>query len=200
VPTKPALPPAVVAARAAHDEAETRRLLALLRTGIAAAKNDPQLLELLDVSPSELAALKGKMYAQEAVNLIDRPAEETFVTYRTQMYGVVEDLDAVAKEARGARQFTAAGAALKAKAQIIDKVMERGQEIGVIPRAAKKTEMVGGILVASLTDRELMEQIGEMNKRFNRLMVEYGDKPMSATTLPELYSGPKHLIEADEEE
>jgi hypothetical protein len=179
------------------DESAIRRQIAILRTNLAAGKTDQEIVEAMDITAVELSNLKRRMYSQEVVNIADRPAEESFVDYRIQMYGVCSDLDAVSKEAMKVKQLNAASSALKAKAQIIDKVMERGQEMGVIPRAARKTELIGGVLVAALTDHELLDRINELSKNSARLLKDYGDKPMTKTASPTMYSGPS-VIDAEE--
>lgn len=167
---------------------------------IQEGQRDSDIADELDLSIEDFTQLKRRIYAEEIVSVSDRPVEEIYIDYRLQMFGAANDLSDISHEARKARQFQAAMGAVKARAAIIDKVIERGQDMGVIPRAAKRHEVVGGLLVASLTDKELVEQISATSKTARELMSRYGgDRNLKDLPPPDIYSGTQ-LIEDQETE
>ena len=56
--------------------------------------------------------------------------ETIFLDYVLRQNQNIRDLDNVQKLFQGSRQFTALVGAVKAKAEILDKVIEKGQEFG----------------------------------------------------------------------
>jgi hypothetical protein len=163
------------AGRSASDPGITKTLVAFVRALIEGGYGDEGIMEQLELSDSELSEYKRKLFAQELLTVNHRPPDEIFIEYRMRMEGVVMELDLITKGAKDTRQFQAAMGAQKAKAAIIDKVIDRGQEMGIIPRAAKRHEVIGGIVVATLSDPELLAHIGQTVKATRLLLKEYGD-------------------------
>ena len=162
--------------------------LARLRSFIAAGETDHNICVELDVRPSELKQLKKQLFEQESVELNARSTADTFIEYRLRMERICDDLDGVHNGATAARQFTAAMGALKAKAAIIDKVIDRGQDMGLVSRAAKKHEVIGGVAVAHLTDSDLLDKMREIHTTTQTYIEHYGEKSISDISIPDIYS------------
>ena len=88
----------------------------------------------------------------------------------------VEALDAIANKAERRGELGPAVQARKARSAIIDKLYDRGMEAGVINRAAKETVVVGGIVIASLTESELYKKMADISGTSRRLMDSYGEQ------------------------
>lgn len=161
--------------RSASDPGITRTMVTFVRVLIEGGNTDEDIKEQLGLTDGDLADYKRKLFGQELLTINHRPPDEIFVEYRIRMDGVVKELDAITEGAKTAKQFQAAMGAQKAKAAIHDKVIDRGQEMGVIPRAAKRHEIIGGIVVATLSDADLIAHIGETSKSTRKLLKEYGD-------------------------
>jgi hypothetical protein len=161
--------------------------LARVRAMTAAGASDFDICADLDVAPSELKGLKSEMLAQEALLIVGRPVEDIFTEYKLRMDNVCHDLDAVKDGATASGQYTAAMGALKAKANIIDKVIDRGQDMGLIARAAQRHEVAGGVAVAHLTDGELMLRLREINAQINTFESLYGEGDIQDVAVPDIY-------------
>ncbi len=164
-------------------------LLARVRSYVAAGESDHNICVELDVKPSELTTLKKRVFEQEATDVNSRTTVDTFVEYKLKMDRICDDLDGIHEGAAGARQYTAAMGALKAKAQIIDKVIDRGQELGLINRAAKKHEVLGGVAVAHLDDTQLLDKMKEIHRKTTSFITEYGEHSIGNLPVPPIYQG-----------
>ena len=162
--------------------------LARLRSYIAAGETDHNICVELDVRPSELKQLKKQLYEQESVELNARSTADTYIEYRLRMERICDDLDGVHNGATAARQFTAAMGALKAKAAIIDKVIDRGQDMGLVSRAAKKHEVIGGVAVAHLSDSDLLDKMREIHTTTQTSIEQYGEVSITDIPIPDIYT------------
>ena len=128
------------------------------------------------------------MYEQEGIELNARSTADTYIEYKLRMERICDDLDGVHNGATEARQFTAAMGALKAKAAIIDKVVDRGQDMGLVSRAAKKHEVVGGVAVAHMTDGDLLDKMREIHITTQGYIEHYGEQSMEDVPITDIYS------------
>lgn len=127
--------------------AEVRALLS------AGASEFDQLAALVPhkVNKRELRGLRNEIITSEIEELKSSSAGEIFLRHKLRMDACVKSLDEVveralapaAKVAPGA--LNAAVAAIKAKAQILDQTLDRGQSLGVIHEAPKVTARIGGL-------------------------------------------------------
>lgn len=179
------------------DSAEViNEILTNLRVHIGLGKDDGQILEDMDATPSELRNFKEMLFRNDSHKLNGRPAEEVFLEYQWQMTAVVKELDVITDKAKKDNQFNPAVSAQKAKAKIIDDVMNRGQEMGVITRAAKRTEVVGGILVGHLDAKELRDAITTAARGVSAMLSRYSDVPMSELSIADVYDVEPVVIKA----
>jgi hypothetical protein len=163
-------------------------LLARLRSYIAAGESDHNICVELDVRPSELKSYKARLFEQESEALSASSTSDTYVKYRLRMERICDDLDGVHQGAVESRQFTAAMGALKAKAGIIDKVIDRGQDMGLVSRIAKRHELVGGVAVAHLTDEQLLGKMKDLHETTQDYISKYGNKTIGEIDIPDIYS------------
>lgn len=173
--------------KGSNSQAMRREIVNIVRSYVAAGMDDFDICAELDIKPSDLKVYKQELYVEESVQVAERKPVEVFIDYKLRMDHVCDGLDKVHKGATMANQFTAAMGALKAKASIIDKVIDRGQEMGVIARAAKKHQVVGGVAVASMSDEELLEKMRELSRTSAHLVDKYGDIDIIDVAVGDIY-------------
>ena len=173
--------------READDPEVVAEIMAVVQTHIGMGHNDLKIMEALDCTPSELRNLKEKLLKTETQALHNRTAEETFLDYKWRMMAVVDSLETISASASKARQFNAAMGAQKAKAQVIDTIMTRGQDMGLINRAAKRTEVVGGMVVAHLDGAELLDAVKTAVASTTRMLADYSDISMDMVDSGDVY-------------
>lgn len=141
----------------------------LVRTLISLNYNDFEMCEYLYVDAKELSKLKKEVYFEELSVHRQMTNEELFVQYKLQQMEVVKDLDVIVERFKGSKQLTALAAALKAKSDIYNEIINKGYEFGVIDKTPDKSALLVGnldITSASLSDlrAEMVKNNDEMQK------------------------------------
>ena len=152
-------------ARSADDK---RQVTAKVRALLAAGVSEFEQLEALKddgVTVRELRGLRAEILSDEVEELHSATAEETFLRYKLRMNKCARELDDIVERARVARTspgiLSAAVAAVKAKSQIVDQILDRGQSLGVIHKAPKTSVKIGGIVVADASTPELRRLVSQ---------------------------------------
>jgi hypothetical protein len=78
-----------------------------------------------------------------------------FAEYREQQLLCAKELEDLATSFRDSRQFSALVGAVKARSDLLDKIIKVGQELGLIKRAAREISVHGAVDVRSLSVSEL---------------------------------------------
>lgn len=157
----------------------TRLLVARLRTLIAQGKEEMDILEEMDVSPSELQAIRRELFASERVNLVNRTTEEVFIEYTILQKKNITDLnDIIDSKAMKDKQPNAVVGAIRARSDILDKIIKTGQEFGIIEKVAERRLVVHGHAVAQLDNEGLRKLIVHELGGLSSLMEKYGDGPL----------------------
>lgn len=151
-----------------------RECTAIVRMMMSLGWDDDTMCMEFGVSAAKLAQYKRVIISREQATLSHRPPEELYIEHRLMVMEDVHALSDIRDKATKGKQFAAATNAARARSQLLDSLFDRGQEVGVIPRAAKRHEVIGGLLVAQLTERELLAQVHETTKETARLVKLYG--------------------------
>ena len=123
----------------AKSDADVRRQIAKVRTYIGQGDTDYDILKKMNVTISTLSKLKQRLFSDELDQVQNETAAENWVRYHLKMERNLDDLDKVIKDAsenENASALNARVGAVKAKADLIDRVFDKGQELGVIPTVA----------------------------------------------------------------
>jgi len=151
----------------ARSAEQKREVVAQVRALLAAGSTESEQLDALSpysVSSRELRGLRSEILTGELEQLNTASADETFLLYKLRMENCVRDLDAIVQRAAAVNPpsagiLAAAVSATKAKSQIIDTVLDRGQSLGVVHKAPKTTLTIGGVLVANASNTELKKLV-----------------------------------------
>ena len=170
-------------------------VLAEVRSYMVLGRTDHEIAAELNLSMADMASARREVLQQEMMVVgPQRPIGEVFTEYRLQMTEVANDLGRLAKSAKRAGKEHVTLGALKAKAGIIDKVIDRGQELGVLPRAARSSsssvKMVAAVVVAGMGDQQLVNHPGHLNREGGRLRSTHGEGRLLDQPVPDMYSGP----------
>jgi len=107
-----------------------------------------------------------KLIDQEVAKIQDRSIEEIYFHYALDQGKCIRALDQVAKRFGKSKQYNALVGAIKAKSEIFDKIITRGQEFELIHKAPKGIKFIGQVAVDNLSSREvkkMMErELGEL--------------------------------------
>ena len=166
-----------------------RRMVARMKEAMVLGESDERLSRAMQWNPETIGLLRQTVLEQEKA-LLRRPGVEAYIDYLYRQEGFIRDLNLVVDEYRQnpgeVKLAPAAVAAIRAKSEILDKVLKTGQDFGVIRKAATKKELdvVEGHSVAELSDTELRNLIFGLLKRMSKLVTQYGDFGGGAVEVP----------------
>lgn len=78
-----------------------------------------------------------------------------FAEYREQQLLCAKELEDIAASFKDSKQFSALVGAVKAKSDLLDKIIKVGQELGLVKRAAREINVHGAVDVRTLSVSEL---------------------------------------------
>lgn len=161
-------------------------LLQLLLKG----KTDEKARATLGVPASEFARIKVHLVDQKAAELHARPTEHTYVQYIFDQLRNIQELTELIRELRKKEQYASAIRAIQLRADLRDRILARGQDCGVIHKQADRKEIVAGVLVADLSNRQLRSQLRTELDSVNRMISAQGDKPFIDVETGPIHYGP----------
>lgn len=157
---------------------ELRTLLATMRVHLMANKTDLAIQEEMSLDTGDYNALKSELYEQEKTDINDKSVEDVFIAFGHRMEGCINDLDEIIKDKKGTNPNAVVGA-VRAKADIINKIIDRGQEFGLIEKVPERKVVVAGLLVSKLDTKQLRKLISKQVGELGQIMDKYGDATMT---------------------
>lgn len=164
----------------AKSDADIRRQLAKVRALIGEGKTDFEILQEVNITLQTLSKLKQRLFSDELDQVQNETAAENWVRYSLRMAQNIKDLDDVISDAsqnENASALSARVGAVKAKADLIDRVFEKGQQLGVIPTVApaEETDYPSEIPSLKALVEEKTRMLGDMAKQYG--VFDYADLP-----------------------
>lgn len=101
----------------------------------------------------------------------DTDARNLFATYREQQLQIAQELEDLAEVFRTSKQFNALVSSLRTRADILDRIVRTGQELGVIHKSARQVEISGKVDVTQLTVVELRAHVQAQVAEVHELLV-----------------------------
>ena len=137
---------------------ETRLLKAKLRALLQQGKTEDECLAEMKIRRDHLRWLKNQLIADELQEVVNDSPEEVWAKYRLLQQGCIADLDEIIAEAKtGKVPVNTAIGAVKAKAAIIENILEKGQDLGIIYKAAEQKQVQAAIAIAHVSTEDLKD-------------------------------------------
>jgi hypothetical protein len=178
----------------AFSAIELRTVLADIKRMIGEGKSDRMIAEELGLNAARYNELKRELFRQETADLYSKSTEDVYLEYKWQQNRCIEDLDRMIADIDGdSKQQNALVGAIKARSEIIDKIVKVGQEMGVLERAPEKKLVIHGHAVAQLPDAELRKLIANELQGLQSIVSRYGERDMAGnliTDAPQLPAPP----------
>ena len=130
-----------------------------------------------DVGVGKYNELKKELYRQEEASLQSKTTEDVYLEYKWAQEKCLEDLDN-AIVAIPENQPNAVVGAIKAKSEILDKILKTGQDIGVIAKTPERKVIIHGHIVAQMSNKELRQTIAQETRMLASAVDKYGDVDM----------------------
>jgi len=146
----------------------------LVRTLLCLSYSDFEICEYLKIKGTELARLKKEIFYEEISSTRDMTNEELFAQYKMQQMEVVKDIDVLVERFKDTTQLNALASILKAKAEIFDKIIDKGQQFGVLEKSPEKHAFIGQLNVTDMSREDLEGHLQKTNLEIQKLMGQDG--------------------------
>jgi hypothetical protein len=168
------------------SEEELRGALAEMKSHLAAGKSDEETCLLMGITWENYDALKRVFYNFESARA-KKSTEEVFVDYVLHQRAVIKDLSDAYEKFKGSNQSNAMVGALRARADVYDKIIKVGQEFGLIEKKPEERRILAGIAVAEISDDKLRSMIVGEISNVDRLMKAFGNTSMAEVVVEETH-------------
>jgi len=150
-------------------------LLASLRIHIANDDTDDDTMKAMGLSPINLSTLKKKLADVDGEEITGQAPIEIFLEYLLRQKKIILHLDTIHTKAIAAKpvQGQVAIGACKAKSDILDKIIDRGQSLGVYDKKPAELKLLGDINLDGMDLGELKDQV---HKEMEEIKLIVGDK------------------------
>jgi hypothetical protein len=141
-----------------------------------------------------------QLIEDKALEIKGKPPEHVYVEHVINQTKNINDLTKIVDSFDGIKNHGACVSAIKARAELFDRLIEKGQEFGVFKKVPERREIVAGMLVADMSRGDLQAAITDAVSGLNTLMKKYGDNDIIDIQPGELHHGPKASIIIEEKE
>jgi len=156
---------------------EQRRILTEIKGLLGTGKTEGEQLEALaewNVGTTELRRLREEVLSEHIQSLRAETPEQAFVRHALRQEKHVDQLDEVVEACFSVEKVNgslmgAAVSAIKAKASILDRLMERGQTLGVVHKAPSTSYKIGGMVVAHASINDLRKLVADKMRSLEAL-------------------------------
>lgn len=152
-----------------------RILVAAIRARLTAGESELRIQEELELTQEDYQELVLAMYREDAVNRFEKPVDQAYIDFCLRQEGCIRDLDSLLRSLKGGRNANAAIGAIRAKSDILDRMVTRGQDFGLLKKVPDQHEIIAGIAVKELGDRELREKVVTELETLRAAMVRFGE-------------------------
>lgn len=165
---------------------ELRGALAEMKSFLATGKSDEETCLAMGITWENYDKLKRVFYDFEAARS-RKSTEETFVDYVLHQRAVIKDLTDAYEKFKASNQSNAMVGALRARADVYDKIIKVGQEFGLIEKKPEEKRILGGLAIANVSDDRLRSMIVAEIAGVDQLMKTFGNVSMAEIEIGETH-------------
>lgn len=163
---------------------ELRMKIAEIKSKLGTGMSDIQVAEEMGLPTKDYNALKRELYQQDKLEMSSKNSEEVFIDYRMRQEGCIKDLEKMIQTFSTTKQYNAMVGAVKAKSDIIDRIVARGQEFGVLEKVPEKKQIIAGVLVAGMTNDDLRARVAKEAIGMSEAFKKYGEGDILSLPAP----------------
>lgn len=166
--------------------------------------DEGDILDEMGLNTEEYEGIKEKMLEAKAQELKTKPVEYIYVQYIIDQMKNVKVLDDfIIKNNTDKKSTQSLVGAVRARSEILNHIITKGQEFGIIKKAPNRSEVVAGVLIAEMSNIQLKKEITSSLGSLNILLKKYGDSSIIDVTPGDLYRGkalPEAVLKKEESE
>lgn len=154
-------------------------------------RGDREIANDIGVAADVYKSLKYDLLEEKAHELRNKPQEHIYIEYILNQQKNIAVLDEMLREHSTEANKNAIIGAVRARAELFDKLIAKGQEFGVFKKTPEK-KVVAGIVVSDLARDDLKQEILKSIAGLDKMMKRYGDSAIIDVEAEEsLHYGPK---------
>lgn len=165
---------------------ELRATFATLRSHLSAGLDDVEIATELGISLEDLEELKRRFYAHEIEIERKKSTDRHYLDYLIAQRGNISDLQKIITKFGESKQYNALVGAIRAKSEIIEKVLERGRDFGVIDLKSAPIR-INGLLVTELPTNAIRATIADALHELKQLTAGDNMSSMADVELPQIH-------------
>lgn len=119
--------------------------------------------------------LRERMFKHKAQELKDKPSEHAYVEYLIAQRANLHDLTAMIENFKSTKQYNAMVGAVRARSDILNHLIAKGQEFGLLEKRPEEKRIVAGVMVAQLTNKQLQGLVTRELGQLNRMVELFGE-------------------------
>lgn len=150
---------------------------------------DSEIQEDMGLSQEMYLQLKFQVLEDKATQLRAKPPEHVYVEYIINQTQNISDLTGMIEDFKKTKQFNALVGAVRARADLYDKLVAKGQEFGVFAKAPER-KIIAGVVVSDLSANDLRTAITKAIGNLDAMMGKYGDNDIIDVMPDSLHYGP----------
>lgn len=150
-----------------------RAMCAKLRVYLTEFDDHDDIAVEMGLSWADFEKLLEKYYAAEVESLREQSTERVYIDYVQNQRQNIADLTKLLGAFDETKQHSAMVNAVKARADILDKIIAKGQEFGFIDKKPE-AKIVAGVVVDKLSTNELRSAITGELQHLDKLMTKFG--------------------------
>lgn len=153
--------------------------------------SDAEIAKTLRISHSELTRLDETLYAELAFEVASEKPDRTFAKYKLEQRRNIKALNELVHELDGNTQYNAVLGAIRLRAELLDRIIDTGQKLGVMAKAATRHEHSGAVahLVSQMSPPQLRDSIKQLSQNVQQMVDRHGDKKFLELEEGEMYYG-----------
>jgi len=172
------------------------RVYGLLTNG----QTDLEIMDELGLTTDEYQIVKNAMFDVKAEELRTKSREHTYVEYLIEQRSNISALKEMIADFRLSNQHNALVGAIRLRSDLLDRIVKTGQEMGFIQKEVDQTQIIMGIAVAELTNKDLKKGITAVVSEVKQLTEAYGmDQDFLDVPAGETHRGEKLADESKSE-
>jgi len=152
--------------------------------------NHTEVMELLGYTVETYEEVRKFMLEMRTSELREKPREHVYIDYVIEQRKNLYDLDNLIKNLDEKTQYNAVVGAIRLRSDIVDKIVEKGQEFGFIKKTAERKELIAGIALIDMSNEDLKKHIVGQTKMLTTAMDKYGEADFMDTRDGPLHYGP----------
>jgi hypothetical protein len=132
--------------------------------------------DTLALSEEDFKQCLVRMFEVQAEAVRTRPTEHVYVQYVIDQLRNIVDLTDIISDFKNTKQHSAIVSAIKARSDIQDKILMKGQEFGIIvPSPVSGRSLVAGMVIEELSNKQLKKTILRELKAASEAMDDFGE-------------------------